>query len=224
MSRLVLIDDTNPSIQYVGPWFEVNNTQNDIGTNGPPFQNTLHGVNVTASFSFNFSGMSRLLLLICFQALSLHLSSSSGSAVIVYGTSITTNVSGAQDPTWECYIDSTSIGWSLTPTNGSCQNNWILCGVGPTQLQDGPHVLTVNANVLNQQTFWFDQIQYAPSANVSLNQSLLRIDPSDPAIQYGPGWTPMDNSINYTSSESSGNISYTQTTGATLIYKFSGSY
>ena len=39
-------------------------------------------------------------------------------------------------------------------------------------------------NVSNQQTFWFDQIQYAPSASASLNQSFLRIDSTDPAIQY----------------------------------------
>ena len=59
--RFVIIDDTNSSIQYSGPWFEVNNTQIETGFNGPPFQNTLHGVNVTANFSFQFSGMSCLL-------------------------------------------------------------------------------------------------------------------------------------------------------------------
>ena len=66
--RLAVIDDTDPSIQYSGgesgPWFRLSNTDilnNSINTNGPPFQNTLHGVNVSASFSFNFSGMSRLL-------------------------------------------------------------------------------------------------------------------------------------------------------------------
>ena len=61
LSRFVVIDDTNPSIQYSGPWFEVNNTQVDTGIMGPPFQNTLHGVNVTANFSFPFSGKSCLL-------------------------------------------------------------------------------------------------------------------------------------------------------------------
>ena len=61
MAHLVLIDDMNPSIQYSGPWFEVNNTQIDTGWNGLPFKNILHGVNVTANFSFSFSGMSQLL-------------------------------------------------------------------------------------------------------------------------------------------------------------------
>jgi hypothetical protein len=60
----VLIDDTNPSIQYSGPWFEVNNTQLNTGVFGPPFQNTLHGVNISANFSFPFSGMSHLLILL----------------------------------------------------------------------------------------------------------------------------------------------------------------
>ena len=54
----VLVDDTDPNIQYSGPWFLTQNAL-DTGTNGPPFQNTLHGVNVNASFSYSFSGMSR---------------------------------------------------------------------------------------------------------------------------------------------------------------------
>ena len=66
LKSFVLIDDTSPDIQYFGPWFEVQNTQLNTGTFGPPFQNTLHGVNVSANFSFPFSGMSRLL--ICFSS------------------------------------------------------------------------------------------------------------------------------------------------------------
>jgi hypothetical protein len=146
-----------------------------------------------------------------------------GSAVIVYGTSIVTNDTGTLDLTWECFIDNTSIGSSLPPAliDGS-QNNWILCGGGSGLFQDGPHLLTVNANVSNQQTFWFDQIQYAPSASVSLNQSLLRIDSSDSAIQYSPGWTFMEQPITYNSLEG-WNYSLTSTTGATFTYQFSGS-
>ena len=66
-SPLVIIDDMSPSIQYSGPWFNLS----DIGdtrsisqttdiTSGAPFDFTLHGVNVSASFSFNFSGMPRI--------------------------------------------------------------------------------------------------------------------------------------------------------------------
>ena len=148
----------------------------------------------------------------------LTLSSFSGSEVLVYGTTITTNASGSQDPTWECFIDNTSIGWSPAPPMSV--NNWILCGGGPGQFQDGPHLLTVKANVSNQQTFWFDQIQYAPSANVSLNQSLLRIDSSDVAIHYDSGWQSLASLIQ---SGFTINAVYTQTNGTSLTYQFSGS-
>jgi hypothetical protein len=120
---------------------------------------------------------------------------------------------------WECFIDNTSIGWSPAPSTS--ENNWILCGGGPSQFQDGPHLLTVTANVSNQQTFWFDHIQYAPSASVSINQSLLRIDSTDSAIQYSSGWQLSDEPISY--SQFNENTSYTQITGATLKYQFSGS-
>ena len=142
----------------------------------------------------------------------LTLSLFSGSALLVYGTSITTNVSGTQDPSWECFVDNVSIGGSAGPSTS--ENNWILCGGGPGQFQDGPHVLTVATNVSNQQTFWFDQIQYDPSASVSLNQSLLRIDSSDPSLQYSSGWQSLVQLIN---------TSYTQITGAELTYQFTGS-
>jgi hypothetical protein len=212
MSRRVIIDDANPSIQYSGPWFEVDDSQLNTGAFGNPFQNTLHGVNVNANFSFPFSGMSRLLYCLLSSSLRVTLSSFSGSQVFVYGT---TNASGTQDPTWECFIDNTSIG-SNSASNIS-ENNWTLCGGG---LQDGPHLLTVKANVSNQQqTFWFDQIQYAPSASVSLNQSLLRIDPRDSAIQYSSEWQH----INYNGVDDTGNSSYTDTNGAVLTYQFSGS-
>ena len=152
--------------------------------------------------------------------LTLRLSSLSGSAVIVYGTSNTTNTSGIQDPTWECFIDNISIGSSPSSLVKLVdnQNNWVLCGAGPSEIQDGSHLLTVNATV-SKQTFWLDQIQYAPSANVSLNQSLLRIDASDSAIQYSPGWRFEDTPINYAGNM---NFSLTQINGSNLIYEFSG--
>jgi hypothetical protein len=56
--RLVVVDDTNLGIQYSGPWFAAQNTQDNTVEFGPPFKNTLHGVNVNASFSYSFSGMS----------------------------------------------------------------------------------------------------------------------------------------------------------------------
>ena len=149
----------------------------------------------------------------------------SGSAVIVYGSSITTNASGTQDPTWECFIDNASIGWFISSDNDvnslGSQNNWPLCGA---HFQDGPHSLTVNANV-SKQMFWFDQIQYTPSASVSLNQSVLRIDSNDPAIQYSPAgvWQMFNGNIFEGFPGNEGNVSIAGTNGATLTYQFSGS-
>ena len=75
-ARYVIVDDTNPSIGYTGPWFAVDNTQTDIGFYGPAFQNTLHGVtgtgNVKASLFFAFNGMFRLLYCFAFTTLSLY--------------------------------------------------------------------------------------------------------------------------------------------------------
>ena len=89
--------------------------------------------------------------------------------------------------------------------------------------QIGPHLLTVKANV-SQQTFWLDQIRYAPSANVtvSLNQSLVRIDSNNSAIQYSPGWIFQDDPISYTTTQNP-NISIAVNNGAFLTYEFTGS-
>jgi hypothetical protein len=152
----------------------------------------------------------------------LTLSLFSGSEVIVYGTVFVTNASGIQDPSWECFIDNTTSFSLGLATFGNLENNWILCD--GRQFQDGPHSLTVNVNVSNQQTFWVDQIQYVPSASVSLNQSLLRIDSNDSAIQYSPtdGWVQNDLD-GLESSVGHGNAMFTRTTGATLTYQFFGS-
>ena len=77
----------------------------------------------------------------------------------------------------------------------------------------------------NQQTFWFGQIQHAPSTSASLNQTFLRIDSSDSAIQYSPadGWTQGNNELKLAGPEFGRNNSYTQIAGATIRYQFFGS-
>ena len=71
-NTFVLVDDTDPDIQYTGPWSTAQNTQLNAGTNGPPYQNTLHVSNVNnASFSYSFSGTSRVISLLFNTVLSL---------------------------------------------------------------------------------------------------------------------------------------------------------
>ena len=63
---------------------------------------------------------------------------------------------------------------------------------------DGPHILTVNATILKNQTFWFDNIQYLPSASVPLNQAAIIVDSLDSQLQYGAGWGALGGSANVT--------------------------
>ena len=202
----VLIDDTDPSILYSGPWFTVQNTQNNTGAFGPPFRETLHGVNASASFSYAFNGMSRWLA--CFMTCPQSMAVFSGSQVIVLGTSITTNASGTQDPTWQCYVDNVLIPGFIS-AGANMENNWNFC---QSDLQDGHHMLSVDVTVLHQQNFWFDQIQYIPSANVSLDNATVKFDSSSPAVRYSSGWTESASIF----------VNLTQTAGSTVTFNFTG--
>ena len=121
---------------------------------------------------------------------------------------MTTNASGTQDPTWECFVDNISIGWKIS-AGSRPENYWVFC---QSDLQDGPHVLSMNVTVSHLQTFWLDQIRYLPSSNVSLENSTVSVDSSDPAVLYSSGWTELDGIVNLT-----------QTAGSTVTYQFFGS-
>lgn len=56
MSRSILIDDSDPTITYTGPWFTDAGSFDETGNSGPPLESTLHGTNGAASFSYDFSG------------------------------------------------------------------------------------------------------------------------------------------------------------------------
>ena len=104
------------------------------------------------------------------------------------------NSSGVLDPTWDCFVDGISIGPSAP--FAFAENNWVFCN--HPGLVDGPHVLTVNATVLKNQTFWFDNIQYLPSASVPLNKATIIVDSLDSQLQYGSGWGALGGNANMT--------------------------
>ncbi|KAF8150202.1 hypothetical protein B0H34DRAFT_732997 [Crassisporium funariophilum] len=184
--RFVLVDDTNPGIKYDGPWSAATHgSQDDVGNFGPPFLSTLHAVNTNAGLSYSFSG----------------------SKVSALGTSKVQTLNGVTDPAWECFVDGVSIG-SKAPISFS-ENNWVLCE--DNDLADGQHVITVNATVRREQTFWFDRIQYIPSAGVSLDQSIIYVDSSDSQINFGSGWSGLRGIANATS-----------TPGTRLTFDFTG--
>ncbi|KAJ7802224.1 hypothetical protein B0H14DRAFT_3488731 [Mycena olivaceomarginata] len=103
--RQVLVDDTNPSIQY-GPegWFVADPSKLNVGNFGPIYNATSHATtssNSTLSYSFN------------------------GTSILVQGTIDTsTDANNVTDPTWDCFVD----GIKLPPAKPSQfpENNWPL--------------------------------------------------------------------------------------------------
>jgi hypothetical protein len=57
--------------------------------------------------------------------------------------------------------------------------------------------------------FWFDHLQYQPSASVSLADAAVYIDRTDPVFDFGTGWVP-----GFTTNQA----------GATLDFEFSGAW
>jgi hypothetical protein len=95
-------------------------------------------------------------------------------------------------------------------TLSAAENRLLFCE--KDGLSVGQHQISVAVTVSNQETFWFDYIQYLPTASVSLNNAALSIDFTDSQIQYGSGW-------------SSNNLgSSTSQNAATLSFQFTGGY
>jgi hypothetical protein len=130
-----------------------------------------------------------------------------GSAIQVYGSNNRANTSSGWDPSWECSIDNISV--NPTDPFPYFENNWLFCQ--KLDLNDGPHELTVNVTSTSNQTFWFDFIRYAPSANVFEGANYVLVDNQDPAILYGSGWGPLGSTANMTG-----------TLGAEFRFNFTG--
>jgi len=113
------------------------------------------------------------------------------------------------DAPWECFVDNISI--SAEKPHNYPENNWLFCQAG--SLPDSLHNITLRATVRNQNTFWFDRIEYSPSSSVNLDSSLITIKASDPAVTYGPGWQDL---------RGIGNMTLQQ--GAYATVDFSGEY
>ncbi|KIK04615.1 hypothetical protein K443DRAFT_675866 [Laccaria amethystina LaAM-08-1] len=185
-SRTIKVDDTDPHIVYNGgPWILDDGSESKLGNFGPPYQNTLHGVRKgSGSLSYRFQG----------------------SAVMVYGTMNIRNTSGVIDPKWACFVDGVAI--PTIPPFQFPENNYPFCQ--QSQLPDGDHIITVNA-MSNGQAFWFDDIEYTPSLGVPLDNATIVVDHMDPSIHYGPGWLPLGDTANMTS-----------TNGAKMNLQFTG--
>ncbi|KAF5345408.1 hypothetical protein D9756_010993 [Leucocoprinus leucothites] len=162
--RWVVIDDTDPGLDYGGPWFsDTTGSQDNLGSRGPPYLETLHGIRADGSVSFQFNG----------------------TAVEVWGTSDVVNFDTNPDPTLECFIDGASIG--RDDAYQSSDNNRELCG--KSGLSDGSHNLQIQVKVQSSsQTFWLDQIRYIPSPTLPLDNKTILIPHGDPAVQFDAQW------------------------------------
>ncbi len=59
LTRSLLVDDVDPSIQYTGgPWFQDINATDSPGVLGYTLFGTLHGTNSSAAVTFKFNGTS----------------------------------------------------------------------------------------------------------------------------------------------------------------------
>ncbi|KAF9524776.1 hypothetical protein CPB83DRAFT_886030 [Crepidotus variabilis] len=106
-----------------------------------------------------------------------------GTAVRVWGPNeLASNV------TWQCLIDGNSSDLEIVIVQE--ENPSVMCI--KAQLEDQPHTLTLNAVVPTGDEFWFDQIQYTPSAGVSLENKTIFIESNDSEIKYGSGWVSTD--------------------------------
>ncbi|KAG6835605.1 hypothetical protein H0H93_016578 [Arthromyces matolae] len=155
--RQVVVDDADSQIQYSGSgWFSDQGSQDKAGNYGHTYKKTSHGTKASGSFSFSFT---------------------------VWGTTALTKIGDGCDPSWECFIDQTSIG-ATTPFQYE-ENNWVLCSQ-PT-INDGPHELTVKITSAGA-TFWFDYLAFTPSPGASYPEAVLKVQDGDSAINYGSGW------------------------------------
>ncbi|KAF8912160.1 hypothetical protein CPB84DRAFT_1761429 [Gymnopilus junonius] len=143
------------------------------------------GIKSDGSFSYNFQG----------------------TKVTITGTVQFPAPSGSNssNPSWVCTVDGNTIPSHIY---NIVENRLDLCDTD--SLSDGTHNITVQATSANQQTFWFDYIQYIPSVTVNLANSDLSIPAADSQINYGPGWE----------AHSPGQI--TSQTGSTASFNFTG--
>ncbi|KAF9447284.1 hypothetical protein P691DRAFT_731767 [Macrolepiota fuliginosa MF-IS2] len=170
--RWVVTDDNDTDITYTGPWFKDAGTKGNVGNFGPPYLNTLHGISSNGVASFVFSG----------------------TAVQVWGTSIINGTTNP-DPTFECFVDDVSIG--REPPFQFPENNWLLCD--KTGLPDGSHTLRVDVKVVSpDHTFWVDQIRYVPSPTLPLDNKVILLDNTDPAIKLDSQWSALGGTANMT--------------------------
>lgn len=164
--EILVRNDDGASITYSGNWTTVaSDAVDNVGFFGPAFSRTLHFTTTTGSFSFKFNG----------------------SSIGVFGTicpPTTWPPANLSALTWSCYLD----GILMPPQNPEAyENNYAFCN--QTSISDTAHEIVVNITSSEEVKFYLDTIQYRPSPNVSLENSLIVINNNDSGINYISGWS-----------------------------------
>ncbi|KAJ2926696.1 hypothetical protein H1R20_g10414, partial [Candolleomyces eurysporus] len=170
-SRQVVIDDSDPRVQWTGDWF-IRDSVGQVGRWSAPFLNTLHGFNgSSASLSFPYYG----------------------SGMLVTGGLTPGDRLGSAPATWQCLVDGVVI-------NGSDRVNWsltldrllYLCGPTPLLLKNHTLQLSLSGGA---GMVWVDTIEYRVPTAADVGEEWTRVLPSDESILYSDGWEGNDTLI-----------------------------
>ncbi|KAF9481709.1 hypothetical protein BDN70DRAFT_876030 [Pholiota conissans] len=179
-TRMVVVDDTNPSIVYSGTWGHDQGvtgiaSASDEKILGPPFNGTATFAEGDLSLSFAFTGTG--------------INLNGGINFVPTGTFAQCFIDGvATDNSTDLMIGSGVVGTNDNP----------LCA--DPILSDGTHVLTFNISGLGTYTpapgangaknrVWIDEVVYTPSTSVSIDTvPSVMIFAADSQIQYSAGW------------------------------------
>ncbi|GJJ15942.1 hypothetical protein Clacol_010221 [Clathrus columnatus] len=167
-SRQVIVENNDPRITYVGEWMTVETSSvNDI--------DQLRFISVPT--------LQSSLLASVFDDLPY------GSSISISGTvNSTLDIQMTPMPFWRCFVDGLSSGGGSISESDIGPGDWMFFCFN-LGLADGPHELVVNITSNGITPFYIEYLVYTPSVNASLEDSLIVINPSDPAIDYPVGWT-----------------------------------
>ncbi|KAF5393445.1 hypothetical protein D9757_000451 [Collybiopsis confluens] len=195
--RLIVVDDTDPAIQY-SPQIAFHSDATGLldgqGWGGPAFNRTLTGligITTNGSISYNFNG--------------------TFVRALVAATGFNFG--------WECSVDGHTItGFQV---NTSQVTNYIACDSGATLAGSAnEHILNVDLLFLpgapTTSTLWLDAIQYEPVPSDPLDAVTLRVHNSDPSVIYSNstgGWQSFP-LADYTNA--------TAITGMSVTFSFNG--
>ncbi|TFK66660.1 hypothetical protein BDN72DRAFT_899656 [Pluteus cervinus] len=187
--RKVLIDDISDLVTYSSGWTEDADTEVKIDLYGPAFNKTVHKTGGAGSYSLSFS----------FQ----------GTGLEVMGITVGTPQNQTQDPALSCTMDQQTFANSTATTNTDLTEQWHLCSA--SGIADTKHTFTLNV-ASNGLPARFDYMLYVPSADVSMDNKTIKVDSTDPGVQYsGTDWSDLKGIANMT-----------QVTGGSATFDFIG--